>query len=104
MELHNNALSAISITQQGISQGYERLAQHSLTITHSLINQAPAESLPPAKLNYEALNQVQQPGSLENGLLDMQRTETQILSLLKVIEVENQLFDNALGKIFDGWA
>lgn len=102
MEISNNSLNASAIAKNGLNNGYNQLTKQSQSIAESLIT--PGQQ--PATVNYEALNQASAtpPSSITNNLLNMQSTETQMQSLVKVLEVEKGLFDESLGKIFDGWA
>lgn len=96
----SNTLSAASIAKQGINQGFDRLAQHSHDIATSLVDHQAKETNPSPEINYEALNQYSK-NSLETSIVNMQRTKVQIQSLAKVLEVENKLFEDSLGRIFD---
>ncbi len=88
-----------AIAQQGIQQGFQQLSKQSSDIAQSIIPPEP-ESSQPVGFNFDALNEFPSE-SLENSLVNMQRTKFQIQSLAKVIEVEKQLFDDSLGRIFD---
>jgi len=106
MNIQPPPLSATSLAQQGINQGFDRLAEHSQSITHTLVENSVTDnpsSVVNKGVNYDALNQLA-PETLENSMVNMQQTKVQIQSLAKVIEVENQIIDKSLGKIFDGWA
>ena len=97
------------IANNGLSNGFNQLNQISQSINHSLLEQNTSSTkanqpLPPySPANYDALNTPQNP-SLENSLIGLTQTKTQMLSLIKVLEVEQENFDSSLGKIFDNWA
>lgn len=72
----------------------------SLNVISSQIAQSLPEpekqNLPSPEKLVEKINQSSKP-SLENNLLDLNINKTQALSLLKVLEVENELIDTTLG-------
>ncbi len=103
MIINNSILPPAAATNQ--SAGTTAVAglkgiDESLNVISSQI----AQSLPePEKQNQpspeklvEKLNQASKP-SLENNLLNLNINKTQALSLLKVLEVENELIDTTLG-------
>jgi len=99
-------ISASSIAQNGIQKGFESLNQYSQQINSSTaiaqtsqIKNGPTESN--NNINYDLLNQLTDIPSLETNLIGIKSTELNIKSLVKVLEVENQLFDDTLGRIFD---
>ncbi|WEJ61537.1 hypothetical protein [Thiomicrorhabdus lithotrophica] len=101
MEIQTASFSASSIATNGINKGFNQLSAISHDIANSLTdNNASTQK---ATVNYDALNEVPKK-TLESNILNMVGTENQIKSLVKVLEVENKLFDDSLGKIFDSWA
>lgn len=91
--------SAGQIAKQGLDAGFEKLTQQSSDIARSII--APdIEANNPTTFDYSVLEQPTL-SSLEDSLVNMHLNKTQMLSLIKVLEVENELFDDALGRIFD---
>ena len=100
MEIQTASFSAASIATNGINKGFNQLGAISHDIASSLTdNNQPTQQ---ATVNYDALNEAPTK-TLENKMLNMIGTENQIKSLVKVLEVENKLFDDSLGKIFDSW-
>lgn len=100
-------LNATHLALNGLNNGYERLAQNTKSINQSLINQNKVEqnqasngTLNPPTANYSELNNPPQ-SSLADGLVGLVQNKTQMQSLLKIISIEKQLFDNDLGKVFD---
>lgn len=103
MDITNTSFTASSIATNGIKQGFEQLAQTSQSINRSLPNYQTDQLDNGNVVNYEALNKASSE-SLESNILNLKTSENQIKSLAKVIDVENKLFDQSMGKIFDGWA
>ncbi|BCN93401.1 hypothetical protein THMIRHAM_11860 [Thiomicrorhabdus immobilis] len=103
MDITKTSFTASTIATNGIKQGFEQLAQTSQSINRSLPNYQIEQPDNTNAINYEALNMVASE-SLETNIIDLKTSENQIKSLAKVIEVENKLFDESMGKIFDGWA
>lgn len=92
------SVSAGATAQQGINKGFDQLAHHSHNIASSIVEHKAEEN--GVEIDYEALNKLA-PDSLEDSIVNMQRTKVQIQSLAKLLEVENQLFEDSLGRIFD---
>jgi len=91
--------SAGQIAEQGLDAGFKRLTQQSSDIAQSIITPDINEN-GPTTFDYSALEQPTQ-SSLEDSLVNMHLNKTQMQSLIKVLEVEKQLFEDALGRIFD---
>lgn len=106
--VQNNHFMASNIASNGIKQGFNTLGDISQEINQTPPNyqydknnqSSPSVS---GKVDYEALNKVSS-NSLETNIIDLNTTENQVKSLAKVLEVENNLFDDSMGKIFDSWA
>lgn len=101
MDIQTTSFSAASIATNGINKGFHQLGTISHDIASSLTDNHTATQQ--ATVNYDALNKAPAK-TLENSMLSMIGTENQIKSLVKVLEVENKLFDDSIGKIFDSWA
>lgn len=97
----------------GLNNGSNQLNNIAQSINNQLIQQNPANSvagsnqanpvLPPySPPNYSNLNTTQ-PATIEENIIGMTQTKTQMLSLMKVLEVEKENFDSSIGKIFDNW-
>jgi len=97
MEIQTASFSASSIATNVINKGFNQLGAISHDIASSLTDTKQAT------VNYDALHEAPTK-TLENSMLSMIGTENQIKILVKVLEVENKLFDESLGKIFDSWA
>ncbi len=102
MNISSLPLSASNIANQGVSDGLNQLRKHSHDIAYSIVKPV-AKDNNPVSIDYDALN-AYQPDSLENSLVNMGRTKLQIQSLAKILEVENKLFEDSIGKIFDAKA
>ena len=106
MEIKGNASM---IASQGLNNGYNQLNKIAQSINHDLVEQNADinqlnQNLPVySPVDHDALNSFQNP-SLENNLVELSQTKVQMLSLMKVLEVEQENFDSSLGKIFDNWA
>ncbi|MDX1351736.1 MAG: hypothetical protein R3254_01900 [Thiomicrorhabdus sp.] len=100
--------NASMIASNGLNHGAKQLNQISQSINQTLVAQNPVtqsvnQNLPPYKeVNYDNLNNLPQ-NSLEDNLLGLNQTKTQMLALMKVLEVEQENVDASLGKIFDNW-
>jgi len=101
MEIQTASFSASSTATNGINKGFTQLGAISHDIASSLGDNNTLTKQ--ATVNYDALNDAPTK-TLENSIINMIGTENQIRSLVKVLEVENKLFDESLGKIFDSWA
>ena len=101
MEIQTASFSAASIATNGINKGFNQLGAISHDIASSLTDNN--TSTQKATVNYDTLNEMPKK-TLESNMLNMIGTQNQIKSLVKVLEFENQLFDDSLGKIFDSWA
>jgi len=106
MDILNTPISASSIAQNGIQKGFESLKQYSQQVNSSIVTPQPSQTKStPAEsnnnINYDLLNQLSSTPSLETSLIGIKSTELHIKGLVKVLEVENKLFDDTLGRIFD---
>ena len=98
------ALNPTTIAQNGLNQGANRLGQISHEIASSIKHSQPtAAATETPAINASLLDEMnaRPASSLEDNLVNLHLTKHQMLSLTKVLEVENQLFDDALGRIFD---
>ncbi|WP_029407580.1 hypothetical protein [Thiomicrorhabdus sp. Milos-T2] len=104
----NNTFMASSIANNGIKEGFNKLGTISQELNRTLPNYQLDNDKQTAlsasnKVDYEALNKASS-NSLETNMIGIHTTENHIKSLVKVLEVENNLFDDSMGKIFDSWA
>lgn len=101
MDIQTTSFSASSIATNGLNKGFNQLG----AISHDIANSLTDKNAPTQKvtINYDVLNEMPKK-TIESSMLNMIGTENQIKSLVKVLEVENQLFDDSLGKIFNNWA
>ena len=97
----SNQLAASPIAMDGLQQGYKQLEKISQDINQSLVPEKNKEPMNDFKSDkFEELNKPSLK-SLESSLIGSVQNETQMQVLLKILQVEKQLFDNSIGKIFD---
>ncbi|GAB6070256.1 hypothetical protein JCM30760_13530 [Thiomicrorhabdus hydrogeniphila] len=98
--------NATQTASNALNMQFTHLNSISQSINHSLVSQnktadytAPNYSVLDSTLNKNSMS-----NTVESNLLDLNTTKLQSLSLLKVMEVENNNINSSLGKIFDNWA
>lgn len=92
-------------TLSGLKSYSEQLNEISNDINNNLINpQHNIETSTKEPFNLETnLSVINKPTqrTLEQSLVDTVQTKTHIQALLKMLEIENELYDQSLGKIFN---
>ena len=100
----SNQLAASPIAMDGLQQGYKQLEKISQDINQSFVPEKNKNNIEPVNdFKADKFEELNKPSlkSLESSLIGSVQTETQMQALLKVLQVEKQLFDNSIGKIFD---